>query len=225
VSYISITPIYFIGTTSTVAETITTKAPEPPPPPEAAPPAPPVKTTYPPPTPNRTIDAVRIEKWAAFIGTLETTDEIIDRTLTFFDSVFGPALFLRKRKDALAPYRFSPSISAPLQEKMGGLALKPPRPVDLWECFEKGSICMFNVPSVEHYREIVEINADAGWEEHPQLLIIPVTIASSRAGVLISVPTRQWINTPELNGVFETIASTLSQALTRIIMEKKRART
>ncbi len=229
-SSVSIAPVFIIGSTSTVAETIKQEM--------AAPkkvPSVPIKRrpspvarqrTLPPGVMKgvspRSIDPSRVDRWAAFMNTLTDTEKIIERTLSFLDTVFGPAIFMRRKKDILEPYRFSLSIPKSMHPKLVRLAARKPAFEQIWECLESGSFSLAQVSSSGEYKGILEINVDAGWEDRSLVLIIPVIIGGVQAGVLVAVPAREWEVSQELQDIFKVIEQTLSGVFEKIIRERKK---
>lgn len=230
-SSVSIAPTHIIGSTSTVAETIGRKESKIPvrkrvPTPAQAPPQIKKTTLPPPPTtkgaPTKTIDRSRVDRWSAFISTLTDTEKIIERTLSFLDTVFGPTVFLWKKKDVLEPYRFSLSIPKSTYGKLKKIVVQPTGFTEIWKCLEKGNFSLIKVSARKEYKSIVDINVDASWVDETLIVIIPVVIGKVKAGVLISVPTREWEDTPELQEIFSVIANTISKVFEKIIMERKK---
>jgi hypothetical protein len=229
-SSVSIAPVFIIGSSSTVAETIGQEMPVP----KKAPsvpikrrPSPAARQQTLPPgvvkgVAARTIDRSRVDRWAAFMNTLTDTEKIIERTLSFLDTVFGPAIFMRRKKDVLEPYRFSLSIPKSMHSKLTRLAARRPEFEQVWECLEKGGFSLVQVSSSGEYKGILEINVDAGWEDRSLILIIPVVIGGVQAGVLLAVPAREWEDSPELQEIFKVIEETLSDVFEKIIRERKK---
>ena len=226
-SSVSIAPIYFIGSTSTVAETI--RSPYPDAPPVKRRPSP-IKQQTIPPSPSaqpaghasRAIDRSRVDRWAAFIATLSDTEKIIERTLSFLDTVFGPTIFLRKKKDILEPYRFSLSIPVTQQDKLKAYPIGRQGFDELWDCLDRGHFSLVEIPSRREYKPIVAINVDAGWEEKTLVLMIPIVLGGMQMGVLLAVPAREWGDTPQLQENFGVIEATLSRVFSKLIMERKK---
>lgn len=229
-SSVSIAPVFIIGSTSTVAETIKQE--------QAAPkkvqavpikrrPSPVARQRTLPPgvvkgVSPRSIDPSRVDRWAAFMNTLTDTEKIIERTLSFLDTVFGPAIFMRRKKDILEPYRFSLSIPKSMHPKLNRLAARKPAFQQIWQCLENGSFSLAQVSSSGEYKGLLEINVDAGWEDRSLILVIPVIIGGVQAGVLVAVPAREWEDSQELQDIFKVIEQTLSGVFEKIIRERKK---
>jgi hypothetical protein len=226
-SSVSISPVYIIGSTSTVAETI--RSPFPDAPPVKRRPSP-VKQQTVPPSPSaqpagqvsRAIDRSRVDRWAAFIATLSDTEKIIERTLSFLDTVFGPTIFLRKKKDILEPYRFSLSIPVTQQDKLKAYPIGRQGFDELWACLDRGHFSLVEIPSRREYKPIVAVNVDAGWEDKTLVLMIPIVLGGMQMGVLLAVPAREWGDSPQLQENFSVIEATLSRVFSKLIMERKK---
>jgi hypothetical protein len=224
-SSVSISPVYIIGPTTAVAETIGKKETEPKPRKSVPPPA--ARTTFPPPAPakgapGKTIEPSRVTRWATFLGTLSETDKVIDAALAFLDTAFGPTIFLRMKKQAASPYRFSLSVPKSMIDGLKKIVIEPPSFAPLWLSLEEGHFALTRVIVPPELQPIMEVNIDAGWEDNPLVLLIPIIIGRTKIGALLSVPTKEWTETPELHETFGVIENTLSKAFGKIIMERKK---
>ncbi|MFH1436107.1 MAG: hypothetical protein ABIJ56_10360 [Pseudomonadota bacterium] len=228
---VSITPVRIIGKSSHVAETIS--------PIFVTAPARPVRaeapgtegeelTTYPPPRPStgapsyKAIDRNRVDRWVRFIGTLRDTEKVIDRTLAFLDAVLGPTVFLRKKKDSLTPYRFSLSVPKTMHEKLESTSVGRGDFPEVWQCLDDRKFLLARNMKNDVSQVIVDINSDARMEARPMILIVPIVIVNAQVGAVISVPTGNWENTPDVQDTLALIESTLAKAFETIILEKKK---